>query len=793
MKFSENWLRELVDPPVDRDGLVDRLTMAGLEVEDMTLVGDALDGVVVGEIVAAAAHPASSRLQVCRVMTGAGGALTVVCGAPNARVGLKAPFARVGSTLPDGRAIAAADLRGVVSEGMLCSAHELGLSDEAGELLELPEDAETGAPLARVLRLPDASLELKLTPNRPDCLGLHGLARDLAAQFRLPFKVPPVEVVPATVDRRLAVTLAPGAGCPRYCGRVVEGIDASAQTPLWMAERLRRAGLRPISPVVDVANYVMLELGQPLHGFDLASLRDGIEVRRAREGESIKLLDEREVTLDPEFLVIADAAGPVAIAGIMGGFDSRVTETTRDVFLESAYFDPATIMGRSRRLAMNTDAAHRFERGVDPELPRRALERATALLLQVAGGRAGPLSETTLADELPTRPTVRLRRERLARVLGMQVADQEVDEIFASLGMQVEATVDGWSVCAPSSRFDIELEEDLIEEVVRIHGYDRLPTRAPAGELPRPDVTEQRVAPRDVRQRLAARGYSEALCFAFIGADLLERWGMGDGLVPLANALSADLAIMRPSLLPGLVEAARRNRNRQIPRVRLFEIGRSFHAAAAPAAAPIETLRIAGVVQGDALAEQWGAARRGLDFHDVKGDLEALAGMAGADLEFRPASVAWLHSGRSAEVWRDGACIGWIGNLDPRLAATLDVDPETFVYELEMEPLCRRQLPKAQPLSRYPLVRRDISVEVSTDVPWARLERSLKGSLGPRLRGIILFDEYRGAGLQEGCRSLAIGLILQDHSRTLTDQDVDALVAGALAALERDTQARLRG
>jgi phenylalanyl-tRNA synthetase beta chain len=394
---------------------------------------------------------------------------------------------------------------------------------------------------------------------------------------------------------------------------------------------------------------------------------------------------------------------------------------------------------------------------------------------------------------LPVRSPVSLRRERLARVLGMQVPDDEVEGIFAALGMQVEPTAAGWSVRAPSSRFDIELEEDLIEEVVRIHGYDRLPTRAPAGELPRPDWSERRVAPRDLRQRMAARGYSEALCFAFVGAELLERWGMNADLVPLANALSADLAIMRPSLLPGLVEAVRRNRNRQIARVRLFEIGRSFHAAAEAGAAPIEIARLAAVVQGDAVPEQWGDKRRGLDFFDVKGDLEALAGLAGAEIEWRPANVDWLHRGRSAEVWRSGARIGWIGNLDPRLAAALDVDPETFVFELELDPLARRELPQAGALSRYPSVRRDISVELNADVAWIRLESALKGALGPVLREILLFDEYRGPGLQEGCRSLAIGLILQDHSRTLTDQDVDALVAAALATLERDTGARLRG
>jgi phenylalanyl-tRNA synthetase beta chain len=792
MKFSENWLRELVNPPVDRAELVERLTMAGLEVEEVVLVGSALAGIVVGEILEAVPHPQATKLRVCRVAAG-GEPLTVVCGAPNARAGLKAPFATIGSRLPDGREITAAELRGVVSQGMLCSAFELGLADEAGMLMELPAALPPGQPLADALGLPDASLELKLTPNRPDCLGLVGLARDLAAQFRLPFAAPEITPVPPQGSRAFPVKLVPGAGCPRYCGRVVEGIDAAATTPLWMAERLRRAGLRPISPVVDVANYVMLELGQPLHGFDLARLEGGIEVRRAREGERIRLLDEREVTLDPEFLVIADAGGPVAIAGIMGGHGSRVTAATRDVFLESAYFDPATIMGRARRLGLHTDAAHRFERGVDPDLPRRALERATALLVGMAGGRPGPLVETVIEDELPRRRPVRLRRARLARVLGMQVPDAEVEGILTALDMRVTGNGDGWTVAAPSARFDIGIEEDLIEEVVRIHGYDRLPTRAPAGELPRPEWSELRVASRDFRMRLAARGYCEAICFAFVGVELLGRWGMAEAVVPLANPLSADLAVMRPSLLPGLVEAARHNRNRQITRVRLFEIGRSFHAPTQDGAEPREVLRLAAVVQGGAVAEQWGDKRRGLDFYDVKGDLESLAALAGASLEFRPARLPWLHPGRSAEVLREGQPIGVVGSLDPRLAAALDVDPETFVYEIELDALARRALAVAQPLSRFPSVRRDIAVEVAADVPWKRLESSLRAALGPILREILLFDEYRGAPLQEGFRSLAIGLILQDHSRTLTDQDVDSMVTAALAALGRDTGARLRG
>ncbi|GLQ49617.1 phenylalanine--tRNA ligase subunit beta [Dyella flava] len=792
MKFSENWLRELVEIKADRAALAHALTMAGLEVEELTPLGESLGGVVVAEIVGAEKHPEADRLQVCKVNTGSGELLQIVCGAPNARVGIRVPLATVGANLPGGIAIKAAKLRGVESFGMLCSAKELGVDSDASGLLELPADAPIGKSLADYLGLPDASIELKLTPNRPDCLGLVGLAHDVAALFGSAVKVPLQAAAPVTAAARRGIRLEAGADAPRYLGRIIEGIDPAARTPLWLAERLRRAGLRPISAVVDVTNYVMLELGQPLHAFDNDRLEGDIVVRHARDGETLKLLDGSEAKLDTGFLVIADDKKGLAIAGVMGGYDSRVTDATHNIFLESAHFAPAAIMGRARKLGMHTDASHRFERGVDPELPRRALERATELLLAISGGNAGPVLVAENLSDLPKPAAVPLRRARLKRVLGVDVADAEVARIFTALGMQVETVAEGWRITAPSSRFDIELEEDLVEEVARIYGYDRIPTHTPDGALALATEPEARLNELSVREQLAARGYYEAVNLAFVSQALLEKWGLGDKLVPLANPLSADLAVMRPSLLPGLIEALSHNRARQQERVRLFELGRVF----AEGNPPVETPSLAIVACGSARAEQWGEAVRPLDFFDLKGDLDALIAWGGEPQRWSVHAdglPGWLHPGRGARVARDGETVGYLGALHPQLAKALDLGPDVHVLELALEPLLGRRLPKAQPVPRFPAVRRDIAVDVPEQVSWSQIEHSVRGSLGGALAELRLFDRYSGKGVEAGRKSLAMGLILQDASRTLTDDDADRCVRNAVAALEASCEAKLRG
>ncbi|NOT89278.1 MAG: phenylalanine--tRNA ligase subunit beta [Lysobacter sp.] len=794
MKFSENWLRQHVKTDASRDELAATLTAIGLEVEEMAVLGASLDGVVVARIVECAKHPEADRLQVCQVDAGQGGLLQIVCGAPNARPGLLAPLATIGTTIGE-LTIKAAKLRNVESNGMLCSAKELGIDADASGLLELPADAPIGAPLADYLGLPDASIELKLTPNRADCFGVRGIAFDVAAALGSHVECLDTTPVPAQSDATLAVELNAGADAPRYVGRVIENVNTTAATPLWMAERLRRSGVRPISILVDVTQYVMLELGQPMHAFDRDLLKGPVGVRRARAGEAVKLLDGRDAALDGEFLAVTDADRVVALAGIMGGHDTRVTDTTRNVFLEAAHFAPDAIIGRSRRIGLHTDAGHRFERGVDPELPRIAVEYATKLILDVAGGVPGAVIEAVRDADLPKPQIVTLRRERLARVLGVRVADAEVERILRALGLGVEATADGWRVTAPTRRFDIAIEEDLIEEIARIHGYNAIPTTLPGGAARVVSPSETVLDEATVRRQLVARDYLEAINYAFVDGDLLAKWQVNDGGVPLANPLSAELSTMRTMLLPGLVAALGRNAARQQSRVRLFEIGKVF--AVRTGDAPLETRRLAAVACGDAQAEQWSDSARPVDFHDLKGDLDSLATAAGATLEYRPSQAAWGHPGRSADVYRmdesgDGAIIGWIGQLHPRLQRALDLDAVAVAFEVDLAALQRRPLARSAALSRFPSVRRDLAFVVPDGVSWAALAGTVKRAAGPSLQDLRLFDRYVGKGVETGCKSLAMGLILQEESRTLTDRDIDQVVAQVIAALRGEHGAEIR-
>ena len=789
MKFSENWLRQHVKTDATRDDLVATLTAIGLEVEDMTVLGESLEGVVVARIVECAKHPEADRLQVCQVDAGQGSLLQIVCGAPNARPGLVVPLASIGTTVGD-IVIKAAKLRGVDSNGMLCSAKELGLDTDASGLLELPADAPIGTPLADYLGLPDASIELKLTPNRADCFSVRGIAFDVAAACGSEVAKCDVTPMPALNDASLALELNAGADAPRYIGRVIEGVNAARKTPVWMAERLRRSGIRPVSLLVDVTQYVMLELGQPMHAYDRDLLRGPIGVRRARAGETLKLLDGRDAGVDGEFLLITDADRGIGLAGVMGGFDTRVTDATQNVFLEAAHFAPSAIIGRGRKLGLHTDAAHRFERGVDPELPRQAMEIATRLIVEIAGGAPGPVVDAVLSEHLPRPQSIVLRRTRLARVLGVPIADPEVERILRALGLGVEGTTDGWRVTPPTRRFDLAIEEDLIEEIARIHGYDAIPTTMPEGATRLAAPVETCVDEASVRRQFAARDYLEAINYAFVDAALLATWDAQAGVVPLANPLSAELGVLRTLLLPGLVAALTRNTARQQSRVRLFELGKVF--AMNPAAAPIEALRVAAVACGDASPEQWSEPTRAVDFHHLKGDLDSLAALCGTVLEYRPATAAWGHPGRSADVYRDGLKLGWIGQLHPRLQQALDLDTQVIAFELDLEPLLRRALPKARPLSRYPSVRRDLAFVVAENVPWAAISASVKAAAGACLQELRLFDRYAGKGVETGFKSLAMGLILQEESRTLTDREVDAVVAGVTAALQHEHGARIR-
>lgn len=791
MKISHRWLGEWVDSGLSAAQIAERFTLAGLEVDSIEPVAPPLDGVVVGEILSVEQHPDADRLRVCRV-AGDSEERTIVCGAPNARKGLKAPLATLGTKLPGGMKIKPAKLRGVGSEGMLCSEPELGLGEEAGGLMELPADAPAGQPLAAYLGLDDSVIEVDLTPNRADCLSVRGLARELSAIAEKPVRAPEIGEVAAESDRGIEISLESPQDCPRYVGRVVEGIDVTAPTPLWMVERLRRCGIRSLGPIVDVTNYVLLELGQPMHAFDLDRISGGIRVRRANKGEKITLLDGQEVEPDEDMLLIADHARPLAIAGVMGGQDSAVGEGTRDILLESAWFNPATISGRARRLGLSTESAHRFERGVDPQLQGLALERATRLIIDIAGGRPGPVVEALEAEHLPGASRVALRLERLNRVLGCNLDADAVQSILERLGMQVERSGAAFDVVAPTARRDIEIEADLIEEVARIYGYDRLPTRHPGGEIVVKAPLETQTSERAMREQLAARGFQEIMAWSFVSQAELDALSMGQGAQPLANPLSREMAVLRTSLLPGLLNVAGRNLRRQIPSLRLFETGHCFVSGSESFE---ESWRLGLLMTGDVRPEHFSSRPRPVDYFDLKGEVEHLLGYNAVvgNVGFEPAELPWLHPGQAARLLIDGAQAGWLGQLHPALADELELDQSVFVAEFDGHSISARRLPEHRDSGRFPAVRRDIAIVVSDEHPASKLIETIRESAGGLLENCIVFDQYRGEGIESGFRSLAIGLILRDVSRTLKDREVDALLETVLADLESRFGAKLRG
>ena len=782
MKFPLSWLHEWVRPQVDEAQFLHRLTMSGLEVEEVQRHGQGLDDVVVARIVGCEQHPNADRLRVCQVDDGSGVPLQIVCGAPNAREGLVAPLVRVGARLPDGSAIGKVKLRGVESTGMLCSGRELGLSTDHDGLLELATGLTPGQPLTATLGLPDLSIEIGLTPNRGDCLSIGGLAREIAAQYDLPQGGPVIDPQAATIPRQIEIRLSNPEACPRYCGRVIEGLRPGVASPAWMQQRLTRSGLRPISALVDVTNYVMLELGQPLHAFDADKVTGAINVRLAKAGEQLKLLDGREVDLDPDMLVIADDRAALALAGIMGGDSSKIVDGSSSVFLESAHFAPSAISGRARRLAMHTDASHRFERGVDAELPRLAIERATALLIEIAGGQAGPLVEAVETAALPKREPIVLRNARLQRVLGMQIEYPQVGAILGRLGLQVRAEADHWVATPPSARFDLQREEDLIEEVVRIFGYDNVPVRLPRGEIALRSPSEGVISDARLRQLIVARGYREAVNLSFASAELYGRYGQQGLAVKLANPLSADLALMRPALVPGLVESVLANLRRQLDRARMFELGRVF------AQGQSESEHLAMVCCGSAQPEQWGSSPRPMDFFDLKADVEAVLSTMGRaqELRWEAAQDEFLHPGRAAALMLGNQRVGIMGALHPALQADLDAPTEVYVAELNLDRLRPRALSIARAISRFPQVRRDLAMIVDDQVSYAQVREAVLAEPIAELAELRLFDLYCGKGVPEGSKSFAIGLIFQHDSRTLGEQEVEAWVA---AVRERLTQA----
>ena len=789
MKISERWLREWVDPPADTAGIVSQLTMAGLEVDTVTPAAPAFSSVVVGLVETVDPHPDADKLSVCRVDVGTGEKLGIVCGAPNVRPGMKAPVALVGGMLPGGMKIKRAKLRGVESVGMLCSERELGLGESHEGLWDLPGDAPVGADLRDWLSLDDSVIDIDLTPNRGDCFSVLGIAREVALLNVLPLGGPAIQPVAAASGDEFPIEVRAPEACPRFVGRVIRGLKPDARTPLWMREKLRRAGLRPIHPVVDVTNIVMLELGQPMHGFDLGTLRDGIIVRMADPGERITLLDGKEAELEADTLVIADHGGPRAVAGIMGGEDSGVTEQTRDIFFEVAFFAPLAIAGRARRLGLHTDASLRFERGVDPMQQRRAIEHATALLTEIAGGVPGPVMERVAGEHLPARTPVKLRRERLSLLLGHAVPDAEIERILRGLGMDIEPTADGWTATPPSHRFDIALEVDLIEEVARIHGYEHLPEARGAGGSVLGDASESRVPASRLADVLVSRGYQEVITYSFVDPAVQSALFPDEPSLPLSNPISSELSQMRVSLWPGLVHALKRNLSRRQGHIRIFEYGLKFILEDNE----LKQLNtISGLLAGARWPEQWGTPSARFDFHDAKADVEALLGLTTGEFEFKAAVHSALHPGQSARILRNGRCAGWIGALHPRLVRALDLELVPLLWELDEDVSFATELPVFEAISRFPAIRRDIAVLVEKHIQAQDLLDCIRATGGLHLTESMVFDVYSGDRIDSSLKSVAFGLILQDSSRTLTDDEADRVVGDVVTRLESEFGARIR-
>lgn len=789
MRLPLCWLADWVDVPWDVTELARRLTASGFEVEGVEPAAPPFSGVVVAEITAIAPHPDAGKLRVCQVNAGAA-TLQIVCGAPNARVGLRAPLARVGAVLPGDVKIAAAKLRGMDSAGMLCSARELGLATNQSGLMELPPDAPVGQDLRGYLGLDDSILELKTYANRGDSMSVLGVAREVAALCDGALKSPPAAAVAVAAIAGPAPRVAAATAAPRLLTRRIEGLNNRAATPLWMQERLRRAGLRSISPVVDVTNYVLLELGQPMHAYDAAKVRGALVARLAHAGEQLTLLDERTIQLSADELVIADDSGAIGLAGIMGGQGTSITEAVTDVVLEVAFFAPDAIAGRARRHGLTTDAGQRFERGVDPQGQHRAMERATALLLALCGGKAGPVQEAVDQAALPKREPVLLRRERLALLTGARMQDARIEATLGALGMRLTAHAQGWLVQPPSWRFDITIEADLVEEVLRIVGFDtveELPTRLPQRFARR---SEAAVDERAMLDAMTARGYQEAINYAFVDPVLQAMLFPDEPAIRLANPIAADLAVMRMSLWPGLLKTALDNLARQQDRVRLFERGAVFRQ---PGGQLREVPCIAGIAAGSRAPEQWAAKSEPLDFFDLKGDVAALLQLAaGASFEWVAGGPGCLHPGRASSVLRDGEPIGWLGELHPSLAARMAFTVPCMLFELDISRALRAPLPQFQAISRYPQVRRDLSITVPLATPLSAILNRVSVAAGNQLRELVAFDVYQGPGIEPTRKSIAFGLIFQDNNTTLTDAEADALMASVAADLGAQLDARIR-
>lgn len=794
MKFSELWLREWVNPAISSEVLSDQITMAGLEVDGVEPVAGAFSGVVVGHVVECSPHPNADKLRVTKVNVGTGQLLDIVCGAPNCRTGLKVAVATIGAVLPGDFKIKSTKLRGEPSEGMLCSFSELAISDDHSGIIELPEDAPIGTDIRDYLKLNDNMIEISVTPNRADCLGMIGIARDVAVLNQLPFNEPDISPVPASITDTLPIRVEANQACPRYLGRVVKGINVKATSPLWMREKLRRAGIRSIDAVVDITNYVLLELGQPMHAFDLNRINGGIVVRMASEGEILRLLNGNEVKLHPDTLVIADHHNALAMGGIFGGEHSGVNNQTQDVFLECAFFSPLSIAGRARRYGLHTDASHRYERGVDPALQYKAMERATRLLIDICGGQAGPVIDVTDEKMLPKRAIITLRREKLDRLIGHVIANELVNDILCRLGCQVTAQQGSWQAIAPSWRFDIEIEEDLVEEIARVYGYNNIPNVPVRADLVMTQHREATLALQRVKNMLVDHGFQEAITYSFVDPKIQTLLHPGEEALILPNPISVEMSAMRLSLWTGLLSAVAYNQNRQQTRIRLFESGLRFVPDTQANLGVRQDLMLAGVIAGFTHEEHWDLARKPVDFYDLKGELESILELTGklSEIQFKAEANPALHPGQSAAIYLQGERVGFIGVVHPELERKLDLNGRTIVFELAWNKLETRTIPQARDVSRFPANRRDIAVVVAENVTAEDILSECKKIGVNQVVGVNLFDVYRGKGVAEGYKSLAISLVLQDIARTLGEEEIAATVTKCVDALKQRFQASLR-
>lgn len=794
MKFSELWLREWVDHNMSCEQLAQQITLSGLEVEECAAVADEFSGVVVGEVVACVPHPNADKLRVTKVNIAGDTLLNIVCGAPNCRAGLKVAVATIGALLPGNFKIKAAKLRGEPSQGMLCSAKELAIGDDSQGIIELDADAPVGANLRDYWRLDDHSIDVSVTPNRADCFSMRGIARDVAALNGLPLTPPDITAVPATIADTLSVQVEAPADCPRYLGRVIKGINPAAITPLWMKEKLQRGGIRCIDSVVDVTNYVLLELGQPMHAFSLAKIAGGIIVRKARNGEQLQLLDGNEIILDSATLVIADQQGPLALAGVFGGKASGVENGTRDILLESAFFAPASIAGRARQYGLRTEASHRYERGVDPQLQHQAMQRATRLLLDICGGAAGPVIDVSAPDYLPQADSIRLRRSKLDALIGQHIASDQVSDILRRLGFSVSEQSDHWQVLAPSWRFDVTLEEDLIEEVARIYGYHNINDQPVQATLLMNASPETVLPLPRIKTLLADRDYQEVITYSFVDPALQQRLHPEQCGLVLPAPISSEMSVMRLSLWSGLLTTLLYNQHRQQQRIRIFETGLRFVPDEQAMLGVRQEMMLAGAVCGNRCDEHWSIGRQPADFFDIKGDVEAILQLTGHldQVQFRADEIAALHPGQTASIWLAGQKIGMLGVLHPQLEQQLGLHGQTLLFELQCSAIAGQRLPLAAEISRFPSNRRDIALVVAESINAVDILNECRKVGGNQLVEVNLFDVYQGKGVAEGQKSLAISLYLQDVNRTLADDEITVTVAKCVTALKERFNATLR-